>query len=192
MLSKKFSDTEFKLSNCLYFEDHTIGIVSAKGDSNKFPNILKTLKSFDIVKKLEVVDKGEGYIYVRIHTYNEKKYETITFHAFKNNCFVLSSVILKGGKEIWNIGTDKRENLSSLYKDLQKLGKVELNSIQKSSIENSLTNQQRDVMNLAKELGYYEWPRRIAVTKLAKYFGLSKSTFVEHLRKAEAKVIMAS
>ena len=191
-LSEKFPDVSFKLNNCLYFEDHTIGIVSARGDSKHFKDIVKLLKSFSIVKKIEIVDEGKDYIYLRLHTYEEEKYETITYYVLKNNCFVLDAVSFKEGSEIWTVGSDDRENISKLYNGLQNLGKVELVSINKTAIESKLTNQQRDIVNLAKELGYYDWPRKISVTKLAKYYGLSKSTFIEHLRKAECKILLNS
>ncbi len=155
-------------------------------------NVIKTLKTFKICRKIETMDEGKDFLYLRLHTYNEGKYESVTYYVLKNDCFVLDSVEFKDGKEIWDVGADRREELTRLYRDLQFLGKVELRSIKKRQIENKLTSIQLSVLNLAKDLGYYEWPRRISVTKLAKYFGLSKSTFVEHLRKAEAKTILNS
>lgn len=191
-LSEKFPDLDIRLFDCLYFKDHTIGIFTVRGESKYFKDIIKVLKQYKIAKKYEILDKGKDYMYLRVHTYKEKEYETITYYVVKNNCFLAEPARLLGGNEIWPVGAEKRDNLSKLYKDLQKIGKVELIFIKKAAFDPELTDQQRKIINLAKDLGYYDWPRKISVTKLAEYFGLGKSTFIEHLRKAENKIIMNS
>ena len=52
-----------------------------------------------------------------------------------------------------------------------------------------LTPTQRDVFDLAREEGYYEWPRGTSTRELAELSDISKTTLLEHLRKAEAKLL---
>ena len=52
-----------------------------------------------------------------------------------------------------------------------------------------LSERQREVFELARERGYYEWPREVSATELAEELGVTKATTLEHLRKAESKVI---
>ena len=52
-----------------------------------------------------------------------------------------------------------------------------------------LTEKQREVLFSAYKLGYYDLPRRIGSEELAKKFGLVKSTFVAHRRKAERRLL---
>ncbi|MDX1748003.1 MAG: helix-turn-helix domain-containing protein, partial [Halobacteriales archaeon] len=42
---------------------------------------------------------------------------------------------------------------------------------------------------LARERGYYAWPRGTTAADLATDLGVSKSTVLEHLRKAEARLL---
>jgi predicted DNA binding protein len=53
----------------------------------------------------------------------------------------------------------------------------------------ALTPTQREVFELARGMGYYEWPRGCSTRDLADELGVSKTTLLEHLRKAEAKLL---
>ncbi|WP_142856659.1 helix-turn-helix domain-containing protein [Salinigranum halophilum] len=53
----------------------------------------------------------------------------------------------------------------------------------------TLTPSQREVFDLARERGYYEWPRGVSTRELADELDVSKTTLLEHLRKAEAKLL---
>uniref|UniRef100_A0A7J3Z8M0 HTH bat-type domain-containing protein n=1 Tax=Ignisphaera aggregans TaxID=334771 RepID=A0A7J3Z8M0_9CREN len=52
-----------------------------------------------------------------------------------------------------------------------------------------LSDKQLGVLSLAYVKGFYEWPRKISISKLATLLGLSKSTTCEYLRKAESKIV---
>jgi predicted DNA binding protein len=52
-----------------------------------------------------------------------------------------------------------------------------------------LTEKQREVLIKAYKLGYYDIPRKITTEELAQKLGLVDSTVVEHLRKAEQRLI---
>ncbi|WP_217493341.1 helix-turn-helix domain-containing protein [Haladaptatus sp. W1] len=57
------------------------------------------------------------------------------------------------------------------------------------SILNLLSARQREIFDHARENGYYSWPREATSRGLAKDLDISKTTFLEHLRKAEAKIL---
>ena len=52
-----------------------------------------------------------------------------------------------------------------------------------------LTEKQREVLIAANKYGYYSYPRKITSEQLAKRIGLSKPTVLQHLRKAEMRLI---
>ncbi|MCW3999294.1 MAG: helix-turn-helix domain-containing protein [Candidatus Bathyarchaeota archaeon] len=54
---------------------------------------------------------------------------------------------------------------------------------------NQLTEKQREVLLAAYKMGYYDIPRKITTEELARKLDLADSTVVEHLRKAERRLI---
>jgi predicted DNA binding protein len=60
---------------------------------------------------------------------------------------------------------------------------------QNQNILSVLTEKQRDIILTAQKYGYYEYPRKINSQGLAKKVNISRATLVEHLRKAEGRII---
>ena len=88
----------------------------------------------------------------------------------------------------------ENQYLDQFLNKLQDYGKIRLISAQKpdhspEELLDMLTPRQRDAIILAKNLGYYEWPRKINAGQIAKHLSISKSTVIEHLRKAENSII---
>jgi DNA-binding CsgD family transcriptional regulator len=57
------------------------------------------------------------------------------------------------------------------------------------SLLSKLTHRQKQMLLTAYALGYYDVPRRISSDDLSRQLNVDKSTVVEHLRKAERKLI---
>jgi len=55
--------------------------------------------------------------------------------------------------------------------------------------EHALSDRQREAFELAHDRGSSEWPRNVSGQDLAAEWGVSKATFLEHLRKAESKLL---
>ncbi|SFG42935.1 Predicted DNA binding protein, contains HTH domain [Halopelagius inordinatus] len=53
----------------------------------------------------------------------------------------------------------------------------------------ALSERQREVYRLARRRDYYTWPREVSAGELAAEAGVSKATLLEHLRKAESKLL---
>lgn len=53
-----------------------------------------------------------------------------------------------------------------------------------------LTEKQRKILVTAFELGYYDVPRKLNTDELASRLGLGNSTVVEHIRKAERRLLV--
>ena len=92
------------------------------------------------------------------------------------------------------VGED--EELRKLMDVIDTIGEVREMHVQQASFHQedilaNLTDRQREVLVAAKRYGYYDYPRRMNADELSKRVGVSKATVVEHLRKAEGR-LMAS
>jgi DNA-binding CsgD family transcriptional regulator len=90
------------------------------------------------------------------------------------------------------IGTE--ENLQRFLHSIRFAGDIKHVSFTKASyaedsLLSHLTEKQREVLIAANKYGYYEYPRKITSAQLARKVGLSKPTVVQHLRKAEVRLI---
>lgn len=85
------------------------------------------------------------------------------------------------------------EDLNKVLRLMSTYGEVQNVIFEEATFSNDplsgLTRRQRDLLLAAKQYGYYEYPRRINSQQLAEKVGISKATAIEHLRKAEARLI---
>lgn len=58
-----------------------------------------------------------------------------------------------------------------------------------SSVLDSLTDRQREVLETARDVGYYEVPRRTTVDAIAERLDIDSSTVSEHLQRAERHLV---
>ena len=90
------------------------------------------------------------------------------------------------------IGEEKE--LKKLIKTVKLIGTVENVRFhravyQEHNVLSVLTDKQREIIIAAKRSGYYEYPRKIDARGLADTVGVSKATAIEHLRKAEGRLM---
>lgn len=103
------------------------------------------------------------------------------------------------GFEYWTVVTTVSRSLiqkrlngirQEMDADINILGTKSASTEPTGTVEGSaLTERQREVLELARRQGYYAWPRGTSATKLAVELDVTKATVLEHLRKAEAKLL---
>lgn len=73
--------------------------------------------------------------------------------------------------------------------ELERLATPASDRNENDSSADRLSPRQRDAFRLARSRGYYGYPRGVTARELAAELDVSKATFLEHLRKAEAKLL---
>ena len=100
-------------------------------------------------------------------------------------------IILDQDRLLVNIITDIK-NLDKFFDSLNSYydGKLEILSISHihPTYENlflKLTDRQKEIVYYAIQHGYFEIPRKINSSKIAKHFNITRSAFYDHMRKIE-------
>jgi len=120
--------------------------------------------------------------------------------AFVSRGFVPEEQIrIQDGYEYWNVIVSKdRATIQSQLEEIreEKDAEVTVEGMRSPDTRSSdptdtggLSERQREVFELARTEGYYSWPRETSASDLADQLGVSKTTLLEHLRKAEAKLL---
>ncbi|MBB6646241.1 helix-turn-helix domain-containing protein [Halobellus ruber] len=58
-----------------------------------------------------------------------------------------------------------------------------------AAVDSTLTERQRETLRMAFHAGYFDWPRSVRADAVAEELGIVQSTFSQHLRTAERKLL---
>lgn len=149
------------------------------------------------VKEASIVERGERSVVLRALLRGDGVIATI--HAF--GCSIVWPAIYTKGHEHYSVLVPTREHLRALVERLHGMGEVTVErvtdvapeafdvTVTMGTLTNRLTERQLLILQRAIAEGFYDTPRRTNTTRLAKAFGVSRSTLDEHLRKAERGVM---
>jgi len=194
-ISLKFPEHEFSSVDCRWVKKGVAHILHASGNTEDFNKIIKYLKSKKDVLSTEVLSKTDQDIYIRTITEHDTKHPKFSYIFFKNGCFPIAPTKFKDKYEVWTLGTANRKNITKVYEILKKkkdIPELKIKHIKEEPIQPKLTTKQRETLIYAKYYGYYEWPRKMSATEIAKMVNIPKTVFLSHLRKAENKIIKTS
>jgi hypothetical protein len=129
--------------------------------------------------------------------------ESIIDRFEKHSCLYQSPTIYRQGWEHYTVIAFDAEDIRELLGDLRSDREIEL--LSKASISEtqiphsmlapasqlfeSITDRQLAALQLALGRGYYEQPRKATLRELAEQTAVARSTYEEHLRKAENKLL---
>jgi predicted DNA binding protein len=154
---------------------------------------LNDLKSDRRITNIEI--SGDMFTYeIKLGNHGE---HVMLYHT-KQIFFVKPVVNHPDGYEYWEVASWKKYVLSKFIKDLDKhmdvcnimkLEQSPINDIHFPTVMPKLSKQQKNALKIAYDNDYYSYPRKKSLETLSKIAGVSVSTFQEHLRKAELKLL---
>jgi predicted DNA binding protein len=122
-----------------------------------------------------------------------------------HNCLNLQPMIYTDGWEWYRVMAFSEQDIRKLFRELEKHCKVEVTSrksisgesihdnllVSTGSLLSGLTKKQASALVAALDNGYFNLPRSATAIQIAQRLGIPRTSFVDHLRKAQSKVIRA-
>nr|WP_154269866.1 MULTISPECIES: helix-turn-helix domain-containing protein [Haloferax] len=170
----------FVVTNCEVLGETDIRfVIDAGAERNE---MAETLNASDVVRDVERV--GDDQLLIT-------KRSSGALPIIRENHGMLQKMSqFYGRTRVFDVVVFRRADLKAIINGLRSLGSVELRKLKPfSGPSTRLSKRQAEVVGYALEQGYYDWPRGISVEMIAAEFDLSRPTVLEHLRRAEKKLL---
>ncbi len=106
------------------------------------------------------------------------------------NCFLVSASTAADDKMEWKLLISEDGDLKSLCERLDsKHVRYEIIDVSHRLQKREITSRQEEIVRVALDLGYFEFPKRIRLEELAEKLGLSAGTLSEILRRGEKHIL---
>jgi predicted DNA binding protein len=148
----------------------------------------------------------ERNLQVIVKTCRDSKIKTsISGIVERNSCIEIPPIIYHEGWEERRVIGFREDDYKRLFRALGELGPVEILykkalaersmrdtfAISLSSVFSALTDRQLDALETAIEYGYYQVPKKTTAEEIAQKRRVPRTTYEEHVRKAESKIFRA-
>ncbi len=187
-------------------EKDVIEISCEDEDLATFEDLQRDLRSLERSLSVKIVRKSFGILSGKIVTESchcNRIRKGVSPIIEKHNCLEMAPIVYKGGWEWYRMLAFKQSDIKSLFDELDGFTNLQIISrrkIAETSVKESLvlspgsflgqlTKKQAFSLITALSLGYYEVPKKVTTDEIAKSVDLPRTTFEEHLRKAESKVM---
>ncbi len=183
--------THFRKSNKMHFVLGGLLIGSQKKKSKWIQELRKD-------KRVSRIEMSKDFLIIHaIHQITSAYLKEIAIFYNPQYLLVRPVHVSSDGWEYWEVACPDRKEISKITAAAQKQYHGKLYSIKEEKLKGvstiaispHLTDKQLEALQIAVREGYYNYPRKLTIPELAKSKKVSYSTFQEHLRKAESKVI---
>ncbi len=174
------------------------GIISGNEENKK--EFFKDLRKDKKIKNIEI--NKDFFISTYFEKETEERVSALKTVYNQKIIFLKPAILDETGFEEWEIASFDRTDLEQVLSQAKKLSQsknlqFKLLSFKQQKIKNlivqsimpNLSIQQQKALEIAIKNGYYGYPRKITLKKLAQLMGISESTYQFHLAKAEEKIL---
>ncbi len=177
-------------------------------DIETFTRIEPDLKELLLWKGGKVLKKNflEGNLQLIVKTCRCSKVSpNVTDVIERNSGLLMHPEVYYGGWEEYRVVGFRDNDYKRMFEELSQLGPLQIMQkkviqekrmrdafvLSVSSVFSELTDKQTNSLLAAIEYGYYQVPKKMTAEEIAGKHKVPRTTFEEHLRKAEGKVLRA-
>ena len=119
-----------------------------------------------------------------------KEHTCLLAHSIMASGCLITKANLDGREIVWNVICDD-DSFLHLMKNLEET-EVDFEILYKGKPEggkSKITYREEEILKIALEKGFFDFPKRIKLEELADIFGIAPSTLSEILRRGQKKVL---
>ncbi len=164
--------------------DAVQGLIKSNCTSGELGELQEEFKAFKYVREVEILESG----YMKVVVDSSEFPLAQLIHEV--GAFYIYPIKFSEGREVCTIIFENKKELRKVLKQLPYDWKiVRIGNVNLQFDLEDLTPQQLKAVNLAIEKGYFEIPKKVNLKELSTQMKISRTTFLEHLRKAEKKIL---
>ncbi|ABW02543.1 Bacterio-opsin activator HTH domain protein [Caldivirga maquilingensis IC-167] len=151
--------------------------------------LMRRIKEFRQVKAMNVLDKHVSRNNVTVTLSTIRVLNNSVLELLLNNNVYYYRELITSGLEYWLVVAS---DLSNLIRELRERAWLRIikNTNVNALLSNApLTRRETQILKVAYETGYFNWPRGISLSQLASKLSISKATLAEELRSIERKLV---
>ncbi|WP_202319452.1 helix-turn-helix domain-containing protein [Archaeoglobus neptunius] len=153
------------------------GLLRVKAENVQ--NVLSNLPSYCEGVSLSA---KEAKVLIREHTC------FVSYPILESGC-IITNVEIKDSTLVWNIVCDDESFLSLLSKLEEAEVTFDIIYKGKPNDKSEITYREEEILKVALERGYFDFPKKVKLEELAEYFSIAPSTLSEILRRGQKKVL---
>lgn len=186
-LAKKYG-ARISVLGCLPFSDGGVkDLVEIRAPEDKLGDAVEELKGSPQFQEVDITQTSRDKAIASIHTDRCAVCSVLA----GSECFLISASTKNGGI-YWTLLASGKRPLRKLMSAMKDKGfDVEIVKMAEVKGREALTARQEEIIRVALEKGYFDYPKRISLRELARLFGISISTLSEVLRTGQRKIIQA-
>jgi len=162
--------------------------------------VVETIDGYDVVDDVAILKQSADRARIVV---NYERAASIVPEIVNSDFMPIEPVHITDGREHWTVLV-RACVLSDVIAEMEDEYDVEMSAVQEvdpkesvafadvvDRIHDDLSARQRELMFEAREAGYYNWPREVAASDVAEGADISASTFLEHIRRGEQKILQS-
>lgn len=184
-VQRKYPST-VKILRCKRDEHYVQDLVEISAPRGVLGEVLGDIRQSSRVLSAEVMDMDHGRAVAIV-----KSSDCVVCRSFLvSDVFLTSARTQPDGTSDWTLTVAGYEALKRVLKSLHEDNiVVRVKKMVRLNRKDIITARQEQVLAMAVQEGYYDFPRRISQTALASKMGMATATVSEILRRGERKIV---
>ena len=176
-LNEILNQAVMEIEGLTQVNDEIKGLLNVK--ARKIEDLIENLPSY--CEGISLSSK-EAKVLVKEHT-------CLLAHSIIASGCLITKASVDGREIVWNVICDD-DSFLKLMRNLEET-EVDFEILYKGrpSGESKITYREEEILKIALEKGFFDFPKKIKLEELAEIFGIAPSTLSEVLRRGQKKVL---